>query len=1258
MLLRYRLSFVSILCFFQITLWSQIKVETHDGKPVFEHSTNDFILVSRSTGNKDSLFSKLNLDEEVSFIAEFNSPSLSELGLNHRAINKSLMGLSQIESEHSRFQSDAIALNILLKSISGSPDIVYFKDVFNGAAFRSTRRDAERIRQLPYVKRIQEDQQVQMVDDVSNGVIGADSVWSKFGASGKNVVIGIVDTGIDYNHPAMGGGFGSGFKVIGGYDFIDNDNNPFDENGHGTHVAGIAAGNSSKLKGVAYDAKLMAFRVLNAYGYGYQSTVISGIERAVDPDQNPATNDAVDIMNLSLGGYGNPDDPVSTAIDNATRAGVLCVISAGNSGYYDYYYQNIGSPGCARKALTVGASDNSDKIAYFSSRGPSADIYGIKPDVVAPGLSIYSSYKGGDYRYLSGTSMAAPHVTGAAALLLELNPTWTPEEVKSNLMETSTTINENIWTQGSGRINVLKAAGTKSVVTPASFSFGIADLQPSHWIKQDTMTIRNIGTVTESYQVTLENSPTAGIQFQFTPSNFSLSPGQSQKVIISLNVDNGQVPILRTNIPAYSGAIKVQSNTGDYFLPYAFIYSPTITFALQDSISPTYLYLISQTGNRNYTWYYDFSKTNIVEPDTYAVFAIYYDYEGGRYVRLINMVESVVVAKTALVNLRKSDVTYEVTTSMKSTSGIRLIEDFKVIVFRGDRFSFTWGAATGYRTKISALSSRVSFENEILSYADNDRETYINQFSSLNGVSSNLIFTQGAKDYKSIDFDLNLGEDDVRLIAFDKLKTRAYSIYSSIKIDYPLRRKMYFGSNQKLHHILSKQDFYTENWSKRFSTPYIGVDHDTLKIFDAAEKVIFSTTDDLIAWRLGTFLSLTSPPSVNVFGSRAEFKFPQTYEHPALSDVYGGYVSNDTVFCSVSDAQGVLAESWFLNDYPMQAIAVETQSPQYTLKLTNRQLPLNDFPSMLNIEMTINKNNFDMIPPVIKNLSITQNGFPSVYLDYEKGSQVIFSVTETVNPATLEYKIQGENTWVSVPVQTVGLTCSANLPKLKQGIYDLRIKIADFPLNKFTYNLSSAFRSGTKYTSQPSSMFALLRPKDGTEINIGASPIHFEWETSKDASDVTYEFKLHNSSFDTTIQNIKGTKLKLLFIPNSDSQYVWSVKASNGFQKRSAEKDFIFSTVPEEGIIVYQNSPNPFNPSTRIRYWLPASASDKIVHVDVYNMLGQRVRSLVKEKRNSGINSVIWDGRNHQGFSVSSGIYVYRVRYGRYEKSMKMIFIK
>jgi subtilisin family serine protease len=280
--------------------------------------------------------------------------------------------------------------------------------LFAGVAATVNVAVRERLRQLPYVAAVHEDESVHAMLADSVPLVGAPTVWSTYGVTGVGVKVAILDTGIDYTHPDLGGCFGSGCKVVGGYDFVNNDNDPSDDHGHGTHVAGIIAANGT-LKGVAPGATLLAYKVLDRSGSGSSSDIIAALERAVA--------DGAGVANLSLGGSGYPDDPISRAVDNADAAGMLCVVAAGNSGSG---YQTVESPGVARSALTVGATDKSDQIASYSSRGP-VDIGGgaflIKPEMVAPGSTITSTIRGGGYGAMSGTSMATPHVAGAAALV-------------------------------------------------------------------------------------------------------------------------------------------------------------------------------------------------------------------------------------------------------------------------------------------------------------------------------------------------------------------------------------------------------------------------------------------------------------------------------------------------------------------------------------------------------------------------------------------------------------------------------------------------------------------------------------------------------------------------------------------------------------------------------------------------------------------------------------------------------------------------
>ncbi len=298
--------------------------------------------------------------------------------------------------------------------------------------------------------------------DVSVPQIGAPSVWDA-GVDGTGAKVAVLDTGIDKGHPDLAG------KVVAEQNFTD-DASTVDGNGHGTHVASIVAGNGGTYKGVAPGADLMVGKVLTNAGSGQLSWAIDGMEWA-------AANGA-DVVNLSLSAPPTDGtDPGSLAVDALTReTGTLFVIAAGN----DYADAAIGSPGAATEALTVGAVDDQDVLADFSNRGPRRGDAIVKPNLTAPGVGIVAARAAGTslgspvddlYTSASGTSMATPHVAGAAALLAQAHPDWQAEQLKSALVSTTAPGAYTAYQQGAGRVDVGKAFAQR-VYGPATADFG------------------------------------------------------------------------------------------------------------------------------------------------------------------------------------------------------------------------------------------------------------------------------------------------------------------------------------------------------------------------------------------------------------------------------------------------------------------------------------------------------------------------------------------------------------------------------------------------------------------------------------------------------------------------------------------------------------------------------------------------------------------------------------------------------------------
>jgi subtilisin family serine protease len=442
----------------------------------------------------------------------------------------------------SRFRNDLGAIvnrGISGKSALAAPEFTReYYEAFNGVAVTVPRDSLAALRALPYVKKIHLDKPMEALAvtvPVNVALIRADRVWSDLGTRGKGIVVAIIDTGIDYTHPALGGCLGPGCRVIGGHDFVNNDDDPMDDHFHGTHVAGIIGGNSADYVGVAPEVSFVGYKVLNSKGSGSESNVVAAIERAIDPNQDGDFSDRADVANLSLGGLGNADDAASTAIDNAVAAGTVFAVAAGNSGAP----HSIDSPGTARRAITVGASDNSDHMASFSSRGPSPKLISIKPDIVAPGVSIRSSMPGGLYGSLSGTSMATPHVAGVVALIRALHPDWTPAQIKSQLMGTAASAADEVMVQGAGRIDALRAASPTVSIDPPSISLGLDPLKQASWSTTSTLHLTNRGAAAVSYNVSL--TPTTGVTVSTSPTSISLAPGESTDLTVNFTFNNGTV---------------------------------------------------------------------------------------------------------------------------------------------------------------------------------------------------------------------------------------------------------------------------------------------------------------------------------------------------------------------------------------------------------------------------------------------------------------------------------------------------------------------------------------------------------------------------------------------------------------------------------------------------------------------------------------------------------------------------------------------
>ncbi|WP_425281691.1 S8 family peptidase [Streptomyces brevispora] len=371
----------------------------------------------------------------------------------------------------------------------------------SGSAQRTTAAGIDRV-WLDGVRRASLDKSVPQ--------IGAPTAW-KAGYTGKGVRIAVLDTGADATHPDLKGQILASKNFSGTPDLKDHF-------GHGTHVSSIAAGTGAKsggrFKGVAPGAKLLEGKVLDDDGFGDDSGILAGMEWAVAQ--------GADVINLSLGGSDTPGiDPLEAAVNKLSAdSGVLFAIASGNEGDMA---GTVGSPGSADAALTVGAVDGKNVLADFSSRGPRVGDNAIKPDVTAPGVDITAAASPGSvidrevgqnppgYLTISGTSMATPHVAGAAALLKQQHPQWKYTELKGALTASTKPGKYTPFEQGSGRIAVDRAITQSVVADPVSLSYGV-----QQWPHTDDVPVarkvsyRNLGTTDVTLSLAVQATGPAG----------------------------------------------------------------------------------------------------------------------------------------------------------------------------------------------------------------------------------------------------------------------------------------------------------------------------------------------------------------------------------------------------------------------------------------------------------------------------------------------------------------------------------------------------------------------------------------------------------------------------------------------------------------------------------------------------------------------------------------------------------------------------
>ena len=1035
-------------------------------------------------------------DVRSDVIAQFDpqAPRRVIVQFSARPLGRGARLATEIEgarAPYRRFLTDLATL----ASPGGAPPLIKrrFESSFNGVALSAPPELIERIRALPYVTAVSPDDTVRALLAESVPLIRADSLRIATGATGHGVDVSVIDTGIDYTHPALGGCFGPDCRVCGGYDFVNDDPDPRDDNGHGTHVAGIIGANGPGVVGVAPGVRFHAYKVLAATGFGSSSDVIAAIDRSLDPDQNPLTDDAVDVINLSLGSSGDANSPTSQAVDAAVRAGVVVAVAAGNGSRYF----RINAPGASRLAITVGASTKEDTVASFSSRGPALPDYDIKPDVVAPGVAIRSCWPGGGTQVLSGTSMATPHVAGVAALMLELHPEWTPAIIKARMMNTAVDLEVAPFVGGAGRIDALAAATTRLVVSPGSLSFGWAPSAAPLWSADDTLEVRNTGA--SALSVGTEStgpvgpkgppersrntelgrrlpSPRSGdTGVTLFPSDLVLDPGESVSLEATLLLDH--VPAAGVEPFAYSGRITARSDSGSASIPFAVIKSPRLVVRLTGQ-SPQYVLMHDRSSVWSMVEATNSVASFLVPEGTYDLIASF----GGEATRVVR--EGVLVSDSVDVSISQSEAIYEIRRAELDEHGAPLAATSGFMDFRHK--NSTIGVYTLGSVPSVMHYSPVSAEYELQWLAS---DAYTNTVTHvvngyLRGIQRPRVFTNTPADLRHIACRYHpppgIAEVTPLLWLCDgPLRANIFTIWGPgmPRFAAPFVKNVYVlpPSDPALKYKSWYQEVYDNvafdpaNQTPLFITPYM--------IADASGPVrgyVFGDSTQPVVTLADTTLEVGyGPPTwfgrfvngrdgIDLESSIGTSRWMFLTQQGSWSDHYllPFQISHDGAVIETGEWQ--LGDRYAASGYLTRAL----EPGAYAFQVTDDRYSVAGAPGRATVTCSFDTRLEDRSPPYMTELGILTNGAVTDVVPGGGGAEnrVRFSLGDDVGVTSvaLSYREESIDPWAPIAVKKISAGFEAAIPQ-DGGYLSLLIEAADAAGNRLSYEMSPAvFVSGPR----------------------------------------------------------------------------------------------------------------------------------------------------------------------------------------------------
>jgi len=970
--------------------------------------------------------------------------------------------------------------------------------LLNGLAASIKMVDWTRLERLPLVQAVYPDYQVHVTLPQSVPLIGADSVWNLEDANGQPVTgrdirVAVIDTGIDYTHPDLGGCFGPGCKVAGGWDFVNNDGDPWDDHGHGTHCAGIVAANGL-LKGVAPDAILYAYKAVDQNGVSTHADIIAAIERAADPDGDPATDDAVDVISLSLGGPGNPDEALPLAVDAAVAAGIVVAASAGNNGPS---YWSMSSPGLARQAFAVGASDKYDVMADSSSRGPVFDYWQlVKPDIVAAGVGINSTVPVAGilghpsrYRSESGTSMATPHVAGCAALIKQLHPDWSPVLVQANLMNTAQNLGRDVYTQGAGRVQVDRAARAGAVLTPGSIGFGLVDVAQGLWTRTAYLRLSNVSMTSLSCSLQVSGTLPPGVTFHLEPANVTLDANEAITVTFQITVDNDVTPFQTQEPYFHEGQVVCQlqeqgqamAETGGDTLAVPFTFGKTAQLLIYYDYPPHTLFRVF-VHNGATQWISRYFPSNpirlLLPPGTYDVVAI--SYLGAAWV----VREGVVVTDITTLNIAASEAQHTISLDLRDKNGQPITTESCGFAQElrhlpsGLCFHLATWLHPPQQPRLSTLSTNYSWEFR-MDTAWKDDWYEFNQ--RLVGVSGSLNYQNAPSDLRHVLYQFHPPPDQLSLtirtwpsrrsiISFvDKVPALSEVLTGDlVKNAYymPFAPGAGWAYTYISGHHVETDDFV-------HNSPYLLVKEDGAidGYLPQTEDAAFSTTGTEfhlgqapLHW-IGQFAnSETQVALVPALGNYAGWFLHQNSDRTAYHDLPYELYHNGTVVDSGTLQRG--SGDWQPTDSELIPLA---SADAYSLSVVYDHYWVNGQRGTAHVVSEFDTRKEDRNPPTVLSLQILNNSETTDSLPAGANAEVRLRAQDPGGLSQVTVSYAAGASWIPIPLTVTRDQYTGQLPVFTTGgLVSLRLVGRDMSGNSLTYEAVPAFAVlAPLYTATP-----------------------------------------------------------------------------------------------------------------------------------------------------------------------------------------------